>query len=129
MCRPLIALACLAALAATTGCGKTDQEQVREVAQEYVDARNADDFDKVCDLFADSFKRQLGTADCPAFVHEQTGGAESGSELEVVDVRVRNDTASADIDVSSRDSQGGPSRIGILLERQDGGDWRISGLQ
>jgi ketosteroid isomerase-like protein len=127
MLRTLTALACLAALAAAVGCGKSDREQAREVSQDYVDARNASDFEAVCDLFSESFKQQLGTADCAAFVAEQSGGAEGAEDLQVVDVRVRNDAATADIDVT-RESQG-PSRIGIRLELQDDGNWRITGLQ
>jgi ketosteroid isomerase-like protein len=126
MRRTLTALACLAALAGAAGCGESDQEQAREVVQDYVDARNADDFDQVCDLFSDSFEQSLGTSDCAAFVAEQTGGAEGAEEFEVVDVRVQGEVATAEIDVT-RESQG-PSRIGLRLERQDG-DWRISGLQ
>lgn len=126
MRRTLTALACLAALAGAAGCGESDQEQAREVVQDYVDARNAGDFEKVCDLFSDSFEQSLGTADCAAFVAEQTGGAEGDEELQVVDVRVQGEVATAEIDVT-RESQG-PSRIGLRLERQDG-DWLISGLQ
>ncbi len=126
MLRTLTALACLAALAGVVACGETDQEQAREVVQKYVDARNAGDFEAVCDLFSDSYREQLKTADCAAFVAEQSGGAEGGESLSLVDVRVKGDVATADIDVN-RDAQG-PSRVGVRLERQDG-DWRIVGLQ
>ena len=127
MLRSLTALACLAALAVLVGCGQSDQERAREVVQGYVDARNADDFNAVCDLFGEKFKQDLGTADCPAFVAEQSGGADGGEEWQVVDVHVNGDVATADIDVT-RESQG-PSRIGVRLERQDDGNWRITGLQ
>jgi ketosteroid isomerase-like protein len=126
MLRPLIALACLAALAVTSGCGQTDQEKAREVVQDYVDARNAGDFEKVCELFSDSFKQELQTGDCPAFVAEQSSGGEGDEELSLVEVRAKGDVATADIDVT-RDSQS-PSRIGVRLERQDG-EWRISSVQ
>lgn len=126
MRRLLTALVCAAALAGAIGCGESDQEQAREVVQDYVDARNTGDFQAVCDLFSDKLKQELATDDCPAFVEEQSGGADGEEELSVVAVRVREDVATADVDVT-RGSQG-PSRIGLRLERQDG-DWRIAGLQ
>jgi hypothetical protein len=128
--RVLTALFCAAALAGATGCGESDQEQAREVVQDYVDARADDDFETVCDLYSDEFKEELGAAEnCTAFLEEQTGGAdppEAPDELQVVSVRVNDDRGTAEIDVV-REGQG-PSRIGLLLAR-DGDDWKISGLQ
>jgi hypothetical protein len=119
------AIACAAALVAATGCGESDQEQAREVVQDYVDARNSGDFEQVCDLYSDSFKQELAIGEnCPAFVEEQTSGA--GGELSVVDVRVNDDRATADVDVQGPD---GPSRVGLTLEREDEDEWRITGLQ
>jgi hypothetical protein len=124
--RTITALVCAAALVAAAGCGETDQEQAREVVQDYVDARNDGDFELVCDLYSDSFKQQLAIGEnCPAFVEEQTAGA--GGELSVVDVRVRDDRATADLDVS--EGSEGPSRVAIVLERQDDDEWKITGLQ
>jgi hypothetical protein len=124
--RTITALVCAAALVAAAGCGETDQEQAREVVQDYVDARNDGDFELVCDLYSDSFKQQLAIGEnCPAFVEEQTAGA--GGELSVVDVRVRDDRATADLDVS--EGSEGPSRVAIVLERQDDDEWKIAGLQ
>jgi len=97
------------------------------VVQDYVDARNGGDFDRVCELLADSLKEQLAVGDdCPAFFEEQTAGGEADSELKVVGVRVRDDRATADIDVIRE--QEGPSRVGLLLQSEDG-DWKITGLQ
>jgi hypothetical protein len=109
-----------------TGCGESDQEQAREVAQDYVDARSDGDFERVCELYSDGFKEELAVAEnCAGFVEEQTSGGED-QELELVSVHVNDDKASADIDVI-RGSEG-PSRIRVQLTR-DGDDWRISGLQ
>jgi ketosteroid isomerase-like protein len=107
-------------------CGESDQEQAREVVQDYVDARNDGDFEQVCADLSESFKQELGSADCPAFLAEQTSGADGAEELELVDVRVSDERATADIDVV-RESQG-PSRIVVVLEREDG-EWRITALQ
>lgn len=124
MLRLLTALACGAAIAGLAACGESDQEQAREVVQEYVDATNSDDFERVCELYSESLKQELGAADCPAFVEEQSSGAET--ELELVEVRVSDDKATADID--SRSDQEGPARLGLRLEREDD-EWRITGFQ
>ena len=127
MRRTLILLVCAAALAAVAGCGESDQEQAREIVQDYVDARNSGDFERVCELFSEDFKEQLGVAEnCADFIEEQTSGGDTDSEFQVVDVRVRDDRATADIDVV-REGEG-PSRISLTLGKEDG-DWKITGLQ
>ena len=127
MVRSLTALACVAALAVASGCGESDQEQAREVVQDYVQARADQDSERVCELFSESFKQELAVEDCAGFVQEQSSGADGSEELEVVDVRVNGDKATANIDVT-RGSEGGPTRIGLLLEREDD-EWRITGFQ
>ena len=126
MVRLLTAIACGAALAVAAGCGESDQEQAREVVQEFVDARGSDDFQAECDLYSESYLAELAVEDCAAFVEEQTSGADAG-ELSIVDVQVNDDRATANIDVT-RESEGGPVRIGLLLEREDD-EWRITGFQ
>ena len=122
----LTALACLVALAAAAGCGESEQEQAREVAQDYAEARTDGDYAAVCELFSESFVAELQTDDCPAFIQEQTAGADGDEEVEVVDVRASGDKATADLDISS--GSGGPTRIGLSMELEDG-EWRITGLQ
>jgi hypothetical protein len=114
-----------AAIAAAIGCGETDQEQAREVAQDYVEASNSDDFEAVCEMYSEELIEELGATDCPAFVQENSAGAES--ELELVDVRVSDDIATADIDVVSEG--GGPIRVGLRLERNADDEWEIVSLQ
>jgi ketosteroid isomerase-like protein len=127
MGRLLTALACGAALAIAVGCGESDQEKAREVVQEFVDARTGEDFQAECDLYSESYLAELAVSDCAAFVQEQTTGAEGEEELEIVDVEVNGERATANIDVT-REAEGGPVRIGLLLEEEDG-DWRITGFQ
>jgi ketosteroid isomerase-like protein len=124
--RTLTALVCAAAVAAAGGCGESDQEQAREVVQDYVDARNEGDFERVCDLYSESFKQELAVSEnCAAFVQEQTTGA-GGGELSVADVNASGDRATADLDVS--EGPEGPSRVALVLERE-GDEWRITGIQ
>lgn len=127
MGRLLTALACAAALVAVAGCGESDQEQAREVVQDFVDARNGDDFEAECDLYSEKYLDELAVADCPAFIEEQRSGADGEEELEIVDVEVNDDRATANVDIL-RESEGGPARIGLLLEREDD-EWRITGFQ
>ena len=123
--RTITAMVCAAALVAAAGCGETDQEQAREVVQDYVDARNDGDFELVCDLYSDSYKEELAIGEnCPAFVEEQTSGA--SGELSVVDVQVNDERATADLNVSQGSE--GPSRVALVLEREDD-SWRIVDLQ
>jgi ketosteroid isomerase-like protein len=124
--KTLTALACLFALALAAGCGESESEQAREVVQDYADARESGDFEAVCELLSESLINELQTDDCPAFIAEQTAGADGAETIDVVDVRTSGDTATADLDVSSGSE--GPSRIGLRLEQQDG-EWRITGLQ
>jgi ketosteroid isomerase-like protein len=117
---------CLAALAVAAGCGESDQEQAREVVQDYVDARTDGDAAAECDLYSESYKEELAVADCPAFVQEQSSGG-GEQELEVIDVRVNGDRGQAELDIV-RGAENGPVRIGVLLERDDD-EWKISGFQ
>jgi len=118
-----------ALFASVVGCGQSEEEKAREVAQDYVDARNAEDYERICELYSDEFKEELGAIEgCPAFVQEQSSGADQPPDLELVDVRLAEDEdrATAEIDVVSEG--GGPIRLGVTLERE-GDSWRISGLE
>jgi hypothetical protein len=123
--RSVTAAVCAALLVAGAGCGQSDQEKARDVVQDYVDARGAQDYEAECDLYSESFKEELGATNCPAFVEEQTAGLDPG-DLEIVSVRVNGDRAMAELDVAGE--SGAATRIGLVLERQDG-DWLITGLQ
>lgn len=129
MPRSLTALICAAALFGAIGCGESDQEQAREVVQAYVDAQNDEDFETVCDLYSESLKQELAVGEnCAAFVQEQTTGADTPQELEIVEVRVRDDTGTADID-AVREGGEGPSRLTVTLTKESDDEWRISALQ
>jgi ketosteroid isomerase-like protein len=122
MCRILTALVCAAALAGAVGCGQSDQQQARDAVEDYADARNSGDFERVCELLSDSFKQTAAIGqNCPAFVQEQTSGA--SGEFKVVQVSVNDDNATATLDVEQ--GSDGPSRVQLRLVRQ-GDDWRIT---
>lgn len=127
MTRVLTAIACGAALAVAAGCGESDQEQAREVVQQFVDARNGNDYAAECDLYSESYIEELRTPDCPAFIEEMSSGVGGEERHEIVDVEVNDGRATANVDVI-REAEGGPVRIGLLLAEEDG-DWRITGFQ
>ena len=131
--RTLTVLACIAALAGATGCGGNgdDQGSARDAAQAYVDARNSEDAAKTCDLLSDQLKRQVGAANCEAFIKEQSLGAQI--HLTLIGVQENGDRATATIESSGEATQAtGKSkhlrvRVHVSLARQDG-DWKITGL-
>lgn len=126
MPRSVTALICACLLAFAAGCGESDEEKAREAVQDYVEASNGDDFDRVCELYSDEYKEQLGIDEnCAGFVEEQSSGVEQ--ELELVEVRVDGDRGSAEVD-AVREEEGGPARIHLLLSKSDG-EWEISGFQ
>ena len=45
----------------------------------------------------------------------------------MVEVHVHDDRATADLDVSQGSE--GPSRVALVLEREDDGEWKITGIQ
>jgi hypothetical protein len=127
----LTAIACLALLGALAGCGESAQEQAREVVQDFVDAREAGDGEAECALYSESYVQSLGVGEnCAGFVEESSAAA-GPEDLEIVEVTVKGDTATADIDIQREGEGEGPARIGLQLEREGGddGDWRITAFQ
>jgi hypothetical protein len=120
----LAPLACAAALIPLAGCGRTDEEKVRDTVDQYVKAQKDKNYEKVCNLFDDSFRRDQGlVANCPQTLASQDTGQPAGDST-ISSVKVNHGKATVALDVS----QGGeaPSRRTISLVRRDG-DWKISG--
>ena len=66
----------------------------RDVAQQYVDAYNARDFGRLCQVLSQSYKQQLKVgSDCAGYFKEQTSGA--ATTLTLKDVEVKNNQAAA----------------------------------
>jgi ketosteroid isomerase-like protein len=126
----LAAVLCAAAVAAA-GCGgggddstATDSSQgARAAAQSYVDASNAGDAARICQLYSTQLINKLAASDCEDFVKEQTSGA--ATKLELGSVHESGDQAT--VTILSSGEAGNPARLTIQLERQNG-VWKITSL-
>jgi ketosteroid isomerase-like protein len=126
MRRVWIAGIVIAALLAGCGGSGGDEQSARDVASEYVTARNHGDAAKVCELYSDRLVAQLKTSNCVAFVKEQTSG--TATDLTLVRVTEHGDTATATVQARlGGDVANAIAPIELLMTRQDG-EWRISGL-
>ena len=121
----MIAAVCAVALAGCGGGGSNGQS-ARDVAQQYVDARNQGDAAKVCELYSDQLKSKLKTSNCAEFVKEQTSGATTTFML--LAVHEDGDQATATIRATNKGGIGSAQgEIQIRLAQQDG-RWRIMGV-
>ena len=122
-----IAAACLAVLSLLVGCGGDSQSGAKDVAQQYVDARNSGDTTKVCDLYTDTLKQRLGADKCAEFIQEQTSGAQLTFRL--TGVQENGDKATATLAVSSgtQELPQSGNQLQLNLTKQDG-DWKIDGF-
>jgi ketosteroid isomerase-like protein len=114
--------------AVLAGCGGSggDEQSARDVAAEYVNARNHGDAAKVCELYSDRLVAQLKTSNCVAFVKEQTSG--TATDLTLLRVTEHGDTAIATVQARLGGDVGNAiAPIELEMTRQDG-EWRISGL-
>jgi ketosteroid isomerase-like protein len=142
-----IGLAALAIVSAAllAGCGGDDVEgadtPAGHAAQQYVDAYNDRDFNRVCDLLSQSYKaeRELvpGSAEepeeegeletgCAEYFKEHTGGATTS--LTLLDVQVNGAVASAHVRSESEDTPGGEAEETIGLARQRDGSWKVTDI-
>jgi ketosteroid isomerase-like protein len=119
-------IAGIVAVALLAGCGGDDPQSAKEVAQDYVDARNQGDAARVCELYSDQLIRSLKTTNCVAFVREQTSG--TATDLTVLRVSEHGDRATATIQARVGGSVANAiAPIQLQLTREDD-EWRISGL-
>jgi hypothetical protein len=122
----MVGAACSVLLA---GCGGDDGDggdrsmSARETAQAYVDAQNAQDYARVCELFGEPLRGQLGGDNCVGFLEEQTSGAPHHT-YRLATVGEGGEEATAYI--VTRGEQGKPVKLSLFLERRDG-EWKIVG--
>jgi hypothetical protein len=118
----------VAAALAMAGCGpfggESEEDKAADAVTELVDARNAGDFARVCQLIAEqqlaSFE-QAGTTCEKALPRLAAGGA--ATSVRIDEVRVDGERATVDATVSRR-GQGGKAQT-ILLVKEEG-DWKVA---
>ena len=106
------------------GGGGSNQQNARDVAQAYVNARNQGDAAKVCELYSEQLIQSLKTSNCVAFVQEQTSG--TATDLSLVGVSQHGDHATATIQARLGGSIASAiAPIKLELTRENG-QWNIS---
>jgi ketosteroid isomerase-like protein len=146
-----IALAALAAVCAAavggvmlTGCGGDDNGSdtpAGRAVQQYVDAYNARDFNRVCALLSKTYKSErelvpgssaepeeegeLETG-CADYFKEHTSGAET--TLTLIDVQERGAVATAHIRSKAEDRPGAEADETVGLARQRDGSWKVTDI-
>jgi hypothetical protein len=117
------AFVCAAAVAGCGGSGGDDSMTAAETAEAYVDAQNAEDFARVCELLGDPLRQQLGGDRCVGFLREQTSGAPRHT-YRLITLGEGADQATAYI--STRGETGTPVKLSLFLEKHDG-EWKVVG--
>lgn len=120
MRRLLTALILVTVLAVLGGCGASAEQQAQDAVDEFVAAEQEGDFQGVCDLYTDELRAKQGK-DCAATLASRERLPDTS--IAIVDIRVRDERATADLDVSVNSEP--PSRIRLLLTKTDG-EWRIA---
>ena len=122
-------VACVGAIGLIAGCGQTDQEQVREVTEDYADAISKGDYAGACKLFTAEYLAELGGVDgCAVAQRDQFGGPEGAtSTVEIAAVRAKGDRGNVTVNVAREG--GSPSPLTLLMVKDDSDEWLIRGQQ
>ena len=128
--RTAIITGCAAAALAFAGCGKSDEDKVKETVTSYIDALSSGDGAKACGLVSESAANQIKTQskakDCAtaieAFTKSPQGPAvkKAFDAAKVEKVEVKGKKATATIRVASQTAP-------LPLEK-DGDDWKLSSV-
>jgi ketosteroid isomerase-like protein len=135
MRRTGIGLALLAIVGtALAGCGGGDNSPAEQAAENYVDAYNGHDYERVCALLSDGYKADLLAGEgeevekikCAEWFEEHTGG--SATTLTLGDVEENGGQATADVHSQSEDTAGAENELALRLARQPNGTWKVVDL-
>jgi hypothetical protein len=121
-------LALAAALSvAAAGCGKSDQQQVRDTLKRYEQATGRQDYNALCaKVLARSLIDRLAQVGLPCDQALRIGlGTVRNPKLQVVRVRITGGLALALVRSSAA---GQPTSTDTIRLIKDGGDWKISSL-
>jgi hypothetical protein len=130
----LLALLAAVSTSALGGCGGGDgaDSPAQRTAQEYVDAYNARDFDRVCRLLSGGYKESLLAGEgekeeeirCPEWFEEHTSGVPT--TLTLVGIEEGGGQAIAHIHSKSEDTPAAENDLALNVQRQPNGAWEVT---
>jgi ketosteroid isomerase-like protein len=126
--RTLALLAAAAAASLGAGCGKSDDDKVRDTLARFEQATEKRDYKALCDdVFSEQVVQRLRAVGlpCETALQRSTVASTLQPSITVEQVKVRGDTALAQITSTAVGQQ--PSHDTIRLVKQ-GDDWRVSSL-
>ena len=127
------AVVCTGALGVMlAGCGGgSGDSAAKRTAQEYVDAYDTHDFERLCKLLSDGYKADLLAGEgeevektrCPEWYEEHTSGA--ATTLTLVEVKEDGDQATAHIRSQSEDVPAAQTDQAVRMMRQPDESWQV----
>ncbi|MDQ3644393.1 MAG: nuclear transport factor 2 family protein [Actinomycetota bacterium] len=117
----LTALLCAALLAACGGGSESDEDQVRAVVQEFGEAANDKDAGAICGLVVSKELKDEEDCEKQADREGQIGGLEAVDDIEVSDIKIDGDRATAQI----KATVGGKTDAGPGKFRKVDGEWKL----
>jgi putative lumazine-binding protein len=126
--RPLAAVLAVSGVFFGCGGGPSDTERVHDVVEAFGEASAAKDYQRLCDdLLAPKLVSEVESAGLPCELAVKQGlGDVSAPQLTIGTIRVKGDSATADVQSSAKGEQ--PSRDTLQLVRVDD-SWRIASLK
>jgi hypothetical protein len=125
-----LAAGCAAAALALAGCGKSDEDKVKETVTSYIDALSNGDGAKACGLVSASAANQIKTQskakDCASAIESFTKSSDGAAvkqafkAAKVEKVKVKGKKATATIKVANQTAP-------LPLEK-NGSDWKLSSV-
>jgi hypothetical protein len=123
----LAAGAAVALAAAFGGCGKSDEDKVRDAIQGVANATAKRDYERMCDkLFAKRLVDSLEERGLPCTVALQIGlGGVRKPKVAIRGITIRGDRASAVVHSSAANQRPSDDLVRLVREK---GEWRVSSL-
>jgi ketosteroid isomerase-like protein len=108
-----------------SGCGPFGESEkgARDTLTELIEARNARDFERVCDLLAEQQLQKFRRADTNCEEQLSARASDVTIRLRIDEVRVSGDRATVNATVG-QEGQAGQAQT-VLLVKEDG-DWKVS---
>lgn len=104
------------AIGLLTGCGQTEDERARRIAESFANTVVDRDFPATCDLFGPSYLQRLGgVGDCIS--SQRVQWAQPVEEIQIIRVLAKRRRGIAKLEISRQGY--GPSPLTLVLKRPD----------